>query len=169
MSTDVTAKAADPSTPDTGPTQVTERQAREVAEAARETEWTRPSFAKELYLGRFDLSLIHPHPVSSPEDAERGDAFLARLDEFCRSMDGARIERESLVPDEYVKGLDELGAFGMKIPEEYGGLGLSMYYYGRALMLAGSVHPTLGTLLSAHQSIGVPEPVKKFGTEEQKR
>ncbi len=169
MSTDVTAKAADPSTPDTGPTQVTERQAREVAEAARETEWTRPSFAKELYLGRFDLSLIHPHPVSSPEDAERGDAFLARLDEFCRSMDGARIERESLVPDEYVKGLNELGAFGMKIPEEYGGLGLSMYYYGRALMLAGSVHPTLGALLSAHQSIGVPEPVKKFGTEEQKR
>ncbi len=169
MSTDVTAKTADPSTPDTGPTQVTERQAREVAEAARETEWTRPSFAKELYLGRFDLSLIHPHPVSSPEDAERGDAFLARLDEFCRSMDGARIERESLVPDEYVKGLNELGAFGMKIPEEYGGLGLSMYYYGRALMLAGSVHPTLGALLSAHQSIGVPEPVKKFGTEEQKR
>jgi alkylation response protein AidB-like acyl-CoA dehydrogenase len=169
VSTDVTATTADPSVPDAGSAQVSERQAREVAEAARETEWTRPSFAKELYLGRFDLSLIHPHPTSSPEDAERGDAFLARLEEFCRTMDGSRIERESLVPDEYVKGLNELGAFGMKIPEEYGGLGLSMYYYGRALMLAGSVHPTLGALLSAHQSIGVPEPVKRFGTEEQKQ
>ena len=169
MSTDVTAKTADPSTPDGRSTQVTERQAREVAEAARETEWNRPSFAKELYLGRFDLSLIHPHPTSKPEDAERGDAFLARLDEFCRTMDGARIERESLIPDDYIKGLNELGAFGMKIPTEYGGLGLSMSYYGRALMLAGSVHPTLGALLSAHQSIGVPEPVKRFGTEEQKQ
>ena len=84
MSTDVTAKTADPATPDGRSTQVSERQAREVAEAARETEWTRPSFAKELYLGRFDLSLIHPHPTSKPEDAERGDAFLARLDGVLR-------------------------------------------------------------------------------------
>ena len=57
----------------------------------------------------------------------------------------------------------------MKIPREYGGLGLSMAYYGKALMLIGSVHPSLGALVSAHQSIGVPEPVKMFGTEEQKQ
>ncbi len=169
MTTDVTAKTADQSEPESQPTKVTEREARAVAEAARETEWTRPSFAKELYLGRFDLSLIHPHPVSKPDDAERGEAFLARLRELCETMDGSRIERESLVPDEYIKGFTELGAFGMKIPPEYGGLGLPMSYYGRALMLAGSVHPTLGALLSAHQSIGVPEPVKSFGTEAQKQ
>ena len=75
MSTDVTAKTADPSTPGQPvATQVTERQAREVAEAARETEWTRPSFAKELYLGRFDVVLIHPHPRGDAEDdrARRG-------------------------------------------------------------------------------------------------
>jgi hypothetical protein len=35
-------------------------------------------------------------------------------------------------------------------------------------MLVGSVHPTLGVLLSAHQSIGVPEPLKLAGTPEQK-
>ena len=59
--------------------------------------------------------------------------------------------------------------FGIKIPREYGGLGLSQVYYGRALMLIASVHPSLGALVSAHQSIGVPEPVRRFGTEEQKK
>ena len=148
---------------------VDERQAREVAEAARETQWTRPSFAKGLYLGRFDLSLVHPHPRVPAADAARGGAFLAELEEYCRSMDGQRIEQDALIPDEYVDGLARLGVFGMKIPAEYGGLGLSMYHYGRALMLLGSVHPSVGALVSAHQSIGVPEPVKMFGTEAQKQ
>jgi alkylation response protein AidB-like acyl-CoA dehydrogenase len=147
---------------------VSERQAREVAEAAREQDWTRPSFAKELYLGRFDLGLIHPHPRGSADDERRGEEFLARLRAYCETLDGSVIEREAMIPDDYVKGFAELGCFGMKIPLEYGGLGLSMAYYGRALMLAGSVHPSIGTLLSAHQSIGVPEPVKMFGTKEQK-
>ena len=148
---------------------VSERQAREVAEAARQTEWVRPSFAKELYLGRFDFTLIHPHPRVPAEDAVRGEAFLAELREFSRSMDGFRIEREDRIPDEYVEGLTRLGVFGMKIPREYGGLGLSTYYYARALTLLGSVHPSIGALVSAHQSIGVPEPVKMFGNEQQKR
>lgn len=148
---------------------VSERQAREVAEAARETDWTRPSFAKELYLGRFDVSLIHPYPRVPAEDAPRGEAFLAELADCCRSMDGLRIERDSQIPDEYIKAMTAIGVFGMKIPREYGGLGLSMYYYGRALMLLGSVHPSIGALVSAHQSIGVPEPVKMFGNERQKQ
>jgi alkylation response protein AidB-like acyl-CoA dehydrogenase len=147
---------------------VSEREAREVAEAAREQEWTRPSFAKELYLGRFDLSLIHPHPRGGADDQRRGEEFLDRLRAYCDTLDGGVIEREAMIPDDYIKGFAELGCFGMKIPLEYGGLGLSMAYYGRALMLAGSVHPSIGTLLSAHQSIGVPEPVKMFGTKEQK-
>jgi len=149
--------------------EVSERAARAVAEAARETEWTRPSFAKSLYLGRFDPDLIHPHPLPAPEEQAAGETFLARLEEFARTMDGARIERESRIPDEYLQGLAELGTFGMKTPVEYGGLGLSLTYYGRALMLLSSVHPSLGAMLSAHQSVGVPEPVKVFGTEEQKR
>ncbi|MBA2775081.1 MAG: hypothetical protein H0U36_13700, partial [Nocardioidaceae bacterium] len=58
---------------------VSEREAREVAEAARQTEWTRPSFAKGLYLGSFDMSLIHPHPRAKDDDVERGEEFLVRL------------------------------------------------------------------------------------------
>ncbi|BCW37996.1 putative acyl-CoA dehydrogenase FadE10 [Arthrobacter sp. StoSoilA2] len=147
----------------------TAEEARAVAEAARETEWNRPSFAKGLYLGSFDLSLIHPWPQAKTEDVERGEEFMAKLDAFCRSMSGRVIERDAKIPDEYLAGLADLGVFGMKIPREYGGLGLSLVYYGRALALVGSVHPSLGALISAHQSIGVPEPVKEFGTPEQKQ
>jgi alkylation response protein AidB-like acyl-CoA dehydrogenase len=147
----------------------TEAEARELAEAARESEWNRPSFAKGIYLGRFDLSLIHPHPRGADDDVERGEAFLAKLRAVCERIDGQRVEREDRIPDEYLAALSDIGAFGMKIPRRYGGLGLTMAYYGKALMLVGSVHPSIGSLLSAHQSIGVPEPVKTFGTEEQKQ
>ncbi|HEY0637963.1 MAG TPA: acyl-CoA dehydrogenase family protein [Pseudonocardiaceae bacterium] len=145
------------------------RQARQVAEDAREKTWERPSFAKELFLGRFPLDLVHPCPTPDPEEAARGDAFLARLKDFCATIDGQRIEREARIPDEVITGLRAVGAFGMKIPREYGGLGLSQVYYHRALMLAGTANPSIGALLSAHQSIGVPQPVAMFGTEEQKR
>ncbi|HYB35259.1 MAG TPA: acyl-CoA dehydrogenase family protein [Mycobacterium sp.] len=150
--------------------EVSERQAREVAEQAREARWRQPSFGKELFLGRLRLDLVHPHPSGSVEAAERGEAFLARLREFCESqVDAAVIERDAQIPDKVVAGLKELGAFGMKIGTEYGGIGLSQVYYNRALMLVGSVHPSLFALLSAHQSIGVPQPISMFGTEEQKR
>jgi alkylation response protein AidB-like acyl-CoA dehydrogenase len=172
MSTDIDETAPEPATESAAvPGQVrrpTEQESREVAEAAREATWQRPSFAKELYLGRFDLDLIHPHPRGSDEGVARGEAFLAQLRTVCEQIDGLAIERESVVRDEDVAALARIGAFGMKIPTEYGGLGLSMAYYGKGLMLVGSVHPTLGALLSAHQSIGVPEPVKMFGTQDQK-
>ncbi|WP_329040988.1 acyl-CoA dehydrogenase family protein [Streptomyces sp. NBC_00178] len=148
---------------------VTEREARQVAEAAREQDWRKPSFAKELFLGRFRLDLIHPHPQPAPDDVRRGEAFLARMREFCETrVDGALIEREAKIPDEVINGLRELGALGMKIETKYGGLGLTQVYYNKALALAGSASPAIGALLSAHQSIGVPQPLKMFGTQEQK-
>ncbi|MCC3777086.1 acyl-CoA dehydrogenase family protein [Streptomyces sp. UNOB3_S3] len=148
---------------------VSEREARQVAEAAREQDWKKPSFAKELFLGRFRLDLIHPHPTPAPDDVRRGEEFLGKLREFCETrIDGALIEREAKIPDETVGGLKELGAFGMKIDVKYGGLGLNHVYYNRALALVGSASPVVGALLSAHQSIGVPQPLKLFGTQEQK-
>ena len=144
-------------------------EARKVAEEARETGWDRPSFGKELFLGRFRLDLIHPYPEGDGDAIERGEEFLAKLRAFCETIDGHRIERESKIPDEVINGLKQIGAFGIKIPTEYGGVGLSHLYYNKALMLAGSANPSIGALLSAHQSIGVPQPIKLFGTEEQKR
>jgi hypothetical protein len=148
---------------------VTEREARQVAEAAREQDWRKPSFAKELFLGRLRLDLIHPHPMPADEDAQRGEEFLAKLRDFCETkIDSARIERDARIPDETINGLKELGALGMKIDTKYGGLGLTQVYYNKALALVGSANPAVGALLSAHQSIGVPQPLKLFGTQEQK-
>lgn len=148
--------------------QVTEEQARALAEESRETGWDKPSFAKELFLGRFPLELIHPFPTPTEADETRTRAFLDSVREFLETVDGSVIERDAQIPDEYVKGLADLGCFGMKIPTEYGGLGMSQVAYNRALMMVTSVHPSLGALLSAHQSIGVPEPLKLAGTPEQK-
>ncbi|HEY3841650.1 MAG TPA: acyl-CoA dehydrogenase family protein [Acidimicrobiales bacterium] len=149
---------------------VTGEQSRQVAESAREEEWTRPSFAKGLFLGDFQLDLIHPHPRPAPDDRTKGEAFLAELGDFLRSeVDPLEIEREAKIPEQVIKGLVALGALGLKIDESYGGLGLSHLYYNRALALAGSAHSALSSLLSAHQSIGVPEPLHLFGTDEQKR
>ncbi|MGI5471166.1 acyl-CoA dehydrogenase family protein [Streptomyces sp. CA-132043] len=148
---------------------VSEREARQVAEAAREQDWRKPSFAKELFLGRFRLDLIHPHPTPAAEAVQRGEEFLAKLRDFCETkIDGARIEREAQIPDEAITGLKEIGALGMKIDTKYGGLGLTQVYYNKALSLVGSVSPAVGALLSAHQSIGVPQPLKLFGTQEQR-
>ncbi|ETA91513.1 MULTISPECIES: acyl-CoA dehydrogenase family protein [Mycobacterium avium complex (MAC)] len=150
-------------------TQVTEEQARALAEESRETGWDKPSFAKELFLGRFPLELIHPFPQPSDADEARTRAFLDQLRKFLNTVDGSVIERDAEIPAEYVRGLADLGCFGMKIPSEFGGLNMSQVAYNRALMMISSVHPSLGALLSAHQSIGVPEPLKLAGTPEQKR
>ncbi len=149
---------------------VSERQAREVAEAARESEWKLPSFGKELFLGNFRLDLIHPQPRLDPQAVEKGERFLSTLREFLETeVDPLEIEREARIPEPVIDGLKRIGALGMKVAEEYGGLGLSQVYYNRALALAGTWHASLSTLLSAHQSIGVAEPLRLFGTEEQKR
>jgi len=158
-----------PATPAAPIEHVDAEQSRAVAEAAREQEWRKPSFARGLYLGQFDLSLIHPHPRPEPDRIERGEKFLAELETFLGTVDGALIERESRIPDEVFQGLAELGCFGMKIPVEYGGLGLGQHYYNRALVLIGSVNASIGALLSAHQSVGVPEPLMLAGTDDQKR
>jgi alkylation response protein AidB-like acyl-CoA dehydrogenase len=152
------------------PAHASEGEARALAEASRETSWTAPSFVRELFLGRLVLDLIHPHPEPDPEEERRAADFMAKLTRFLTErVDGEKIEHDARIPPEVIQGLRDLGAFGIKIPREYGGLGLSQYAYGHAMSLCGSVSSALVTLLSAHQSIGVPQPLKLFGTEEQKK
>jgi alkylation response protein AidB-like acyl-CoA dehydrogenase len=152
------------------PQEVTERDARAVTEEARETEWVKPSFVRELFLGRLRLDLISPLPEVDPEVEARTETFLAAAEKFLKEdVDSEQIERDGRIPDAVIQRLRELGAFGMKIPLEYGGLELSQRGYNRALALIGTYSSALGVLLSAHQSIGVPQPLKMFGTEEQKK
>ncbi|MDH4045016.1 MAG: acyl-CoA dehydrogenase family protein, partial [Gemmatimonadota bacterium] len=149
---------------------VSEREARAVAEAARQQEWERPSFVRELFAGRFDLDLIHPFPIADPSELERAQPWLDKLERFMLDeVDSVAIDRNRQIPPEVVEGLRALGAFGIKIPQEYGGLGFSQTVYNRAMGIVGSLDGSVATLLSAHQSIGVPQPLKLFGTPEQKQ
>jgi alkylation response protein AidB-like acyl-CoA dehydrogenase len=151
-------------------TEPTSAESRKFAEEARETEWHLPSFGKELYLGDFRFDLIHPLPADDTEKAARGKVFLEKLEAFLTDkVDHLQIERDAKIPDEVIDGFKELGAFGMKVPQKYGGLGLSQVDYNRALAMVGTWHGSLGALLSAHQSIGVAEPLMLFGSEEQKQ
>src|SRR3712207_5443459 len=183
----------------------TEKEARDVAESARESEWAGPSFVRELFLGRFRLDLIHPHPplageagvggggrarasrgsfsggpspptlppppppITTPEEDARARPFFDKLRAFLQRVDSDMIDRTGEIPEEYVQELRDMGAFGIKVPREYGGLGLSYASYAKAIEMVTSKDGSLTALLSASQSIGVPQPLTLFGTEEQKR
>lgn len=146
-----------------------EQESRDVAEAARETEWTAPSFVRELFLGNLRMDLINPFPRQSADDKAKTDAYMAKLRAFIEDVDSDAIDRTGELPEDVVQGLRDLGAFGLKIPEEYGGIGLSQTGYGRTIGMVTSKDGNLTALLSAHQSIGVPQPLKMFGTPEQKK
>ena len=139
-----------------------ERESREVAEAARQKEWRAQSFMRELFLGNFRMDLIHPFPTHEerPEFAE----YYERLKTFLeQEVDAAHIDESGEYPPHVIDGLKRMGAFGMKIPQEYGGLGFSQAEYSKIMELLGSHDGNISALLSAHQSIGVPQPVKMFG------
>src|SRR3954469_21657114 len=145
-----------------------QRAALEMTEAAREVKGE--SFAGGLFMGRYDLAALHPYPVQRVEDRDQGDAFIERLGGFLKEKGGPdENDATGEIPPEVFEGLARLGAFGIKIAPEYGGLGLSQTNYCRAAMMLGSYCGNIAALLSAHQSIGVPQPLILFGTEDQKK
>jgi alkylation response protein AidB-like acyl-CoA dehydrogenase len=147
----------------------TEQEARDVAESARESEWASPSFLKEMFLGRLRMDLIDPFPQETAEEAARAKPFMDKLRAFLDRLDSDKIDREGNIPESAVQELRDMGAFGIKIPVEYGGLGLSQTSYIRAIGMVTSKDGSLTALMSAAQSIGLPGPLKLFGTEEQKK
>jgi alkylation response protein AidB-like acyl-CoA dehydrogenase len=147
-----------------------QREALELAEAARDPLEDRGSFASNLFVGRYDFNRIYPYPAQSAEDGAAGEEFLQKLESYLREhVDPDEIDRTGEIPPENFKGLAEIGAFGIKVPKKYGGLGLSQSNYGRAAVLLGSWDGNVAALVSAHQSIGVAQPLLLFGTEEQKQ
>jgi alkylation response protein AidB-like acyl-CoA dehydrogenase len=147
-----------------------EKEAMEVAEASRETEWEKPSFVGDLFLGKLNLDLIHPFPEQPAADKTEADDFLNKLERFlAENVDADKIDEEGEYDYSLFDGLNELGAWGMKIPKEYGGLGFSATNYNRAIGLVATWCGSTVAWLSAHQSIGVPQPLKLFGTPEQKK
>jgi alkylation response protein AidB-like acyl-CoA dehydrogenase len=155
---------------DTSKMSSAQRAALEMTEAARDTPGAKHGFCGGLFLGHFDLGALAPYPRQSPEDRDQGDAFLDPLEKFLRGrVDPDEIDRTGEIPNAVLDELAAMGAFGIKIATKYGGLGLSQTNYCRAGMLLGSYCGNLTALISAHQSIGVPQPLILFGTEEQKQ
>jgi alkylation response protein AidB-like acyl-CoA dehydrogenase len=147
-----------------------QREALELAEASRDPLDDRGSFASNLFVGRYDFNRIHPYPAQSAEDQAAGASFLQKLETYLREhVDPDEIDRTGEIPPENFEGLAAIGAFGIKVPPQYGGLGLSQFNYGRAAVLLGSWDGNVAALVSAHQSIGVAQPLLLFGTEEQKK
>lgn len=153
-----------------GKVHVSEAEARKVAEGARESRWGGATFLRDLFLGDFRLDLVHPYPDPKDFIGERCRQFLDELGAFLRTeVDSEKIDRDRKIPPAVVDRLKAMGAFGLKIPQEYGGHGFNQTEYNQIMALLGSVDGSLVALLSAHQSIGVPQPVKLFGTDEQKK
>lgn len=144
--------------------------AMDLAEEAREKDWKFPSFTAEMFRGNFRWDLVHPYPAQSEEDKKIGDEFIEKLRAiFDEHLDPDEIDRTGEYPQHVLDKLAGIGAFGMKIAKEYGGLGFSNANYLRTLSFMGSYCQNTVTWVSAHQSIGVPQPLKLFGTDEQKK
>jgi len=146
------------------------RAALEVAEMARDTSTKQPSFGGQLFMGTFDKDMLFPFPEQTPEEKAIGDELVAKVIAYIEEhLDPEEVDATRTVPENVIKGLAEMGLFAMKVPKEYNGLGLSQINYNRVMMAIASYCGSTAVLLSAHQSIGVPQPLKLFGTEEQKR
>jgi alkylation response protein AidB-like acyl-CoA dehydrogenase len=127
------------------------------------------SFMAGLYDGRPDFDLLLP-PEEPAEERAAGEAYCRTIQSYLTThVDPAEIERTAKIPDYVLKGLFKLGAFGMKIPKEYGGLGFSYTNYGRVLTLMASWSNILALTVAVPQSIGIAMPILLFGNEQQKK
>ncbi|MDQ6894424.1 MAG: acyl-CoA dehydrogenase family protein [Acidobacteriota bacterium] len=124
---------------------------------------------KTLFTGHVPEDTIFPFPEVSPEEREVVSTFLGSFRDFAKAhIDPARNDKEHRIPPEVVSGLAEMGAFGMIIPEAYGGYGFSSAAYCRVTEEIGKTDASLGILIGGHQSIGLKGLIL-FGTEEQKK
>jgi alkylation response protein AidB-like acyl-CoA dehydrogenase len=141
-----------------------------VAESSREDKWESPSFAGGLFMGKFQPELIVPFPEQTAEDKAIGDKLCAEISAYLKAnLDPDEVDRTREVPKKVFDQFTKMGLWAMKIPKEYGGLGLTQVNYNRIISMIASYCGSTAVWLSAHQSIGVPQPLKIFGTPEQKK
>lgn len=143
--------------------------AMQLAESARDNRVQKSSFAGQLFMGNLQTDLIFPFPTQSSEERRIGDQLVDKVCDFLiKHLDAEQVDATQTIPPEVMQGLNDMGLFAMKVPKKYNGLGLSQVNYNR-VMIAISAHcGATAVLLSAHQSIGVPQPLKMFGTKAQK-
>lgn len=145
------------------------QKALDLTESARETEWAHPSFVAELFQGAFRWNMLTPFPEQDLEDKRLGDTYIESVRRILEEyIDPHEVDRTGELQNDALVAMAEAGLFGLKIDKKYGGVGLSQTNYNRVIAFVASYCSSTAALLSAHQSIGVSEPLRLFGTEEQR-
>jgi alkylation response protein AidB-like acyl-CoA dehydrogenase len=127
------------------------------------------SVAKNLVSGRILEERLFPYPNLREKDREVLGMMVDAIDQFLgpKHQDFKRWDLAAEQPAEFIQGLRDLGLFGLIIPEEYGGLGLSNAGYARVLSQSSSHDSSVSLTIGAHSSIGM-KGILLFGTAEQK-
>lgn len=126
------------------------------------------AYAKELFLGQVNKAEVFPYPEIGNEELEEINQLVSPVEKFFNEkVDSAKIDREAKIPPETLNGLKELGLFGIMVPEEYGGLGLSNTMYARLAEIT-SLDGSIAVTLAAHQAIGL-KGILIAGNEAQKQ
>ena len=142
---------------------------KEIAEEARDFAYKHPSFGSQLFMGKFDTQMLFPFPEQDPKDKAIGDEYIARVEALLKEqLDPDEVDKTREIPKALINEMAKIGMFAMKVPKEYTGLGMSQMNYNRTIMKVASYCGSTAVLLSAHQSIGVPQPLKFYGTKAQK-
>ncbi|XP_046539164.1 complex I assembly factor ACAD9, mitochondrial [Equus quagga] len=125
------------------------------------------AFAKELFLGKIEKKEVFPFPEVGQEELNEINQFVAPVEKFfTEEVDSQKIDQEGKIPHETLEKLKSLGLFGMQVPEEYGGLGLSNTMYARLGEII-SLDASIAVTLAAHQAIGL-KGIILAGSEAQK-
>jgi alkylation response protein AidB-like acyl-CoA dehydrogenase len=125
-------------------------------------------FAKDLFFGRFRSESIFPYPAMPPDVEAATRQAVDEVRQFTRDhIDAARIDRESHIPDEVIRGLGQIGVLGMCVSPRYGGRGFSQQQYCRIMEVIGAHCGGTTVFVNAHHSIGL-RSLELFGTAEQK-
>jgi acyl-CoA dehydrogenase family member 9 len=141
------------------------KQAEELLFSGKET----LGFAKALFFGQFNASLIFPYPQLKAEEKQVVEAAVAEVRKYCQEhIDAAAIDRNAEIPRENILGLAQLGVLGMTAPVDVGGRGFSQQAYCKIMEVIGGHCSSTAVFVNAHHSIGI-RALLLFGTEEQKK
>ncbi|XP_053577024.1 complex I assembly factor ACAD9, mitochondrial [Bombina bombina] len=125
------------------------------------------AYAKQLFLGICNKEEVFPYPEISKDELEEINQFVGPVEKFFNEeVDSKLIDQTAKIPLETLEGLKNLGLFGMQIPEDYGGLGLSNTMYARLGEIT-SLDGAIAVTLAAHQAIGL-KGILIAGNDEQK-
>lgn len=127
------------------------------------------SFVQNMFRGLIETEQTFPYPkVLNEEQAENLGMLVEPTEKFMTEVnDSAWNDANERVHPDTVQGLKELGAFGLQVPEDLGGVGLTNTQYARLTEIVGANDLGVGIFIGAHQSIGF-KGILIAGTPEQK-